>query len=59
MHSDFQMKKQSTELESLTKYVISEGRKYNLATPQYIKVYAELKKKSIQLQKQIIRKTHK
>lgn len=51
MHSDFQMKKQSTELVSLTKYVIREGRKYNLATPKYIKVYAELKKKSIQFTK--------
>lgn len=47
MHSDFQMNKQTNELESLTRYVIHEGRKYNLATPQYIKMYAELKKKSI------------
>lgn len=51
MHSDFQMNKQTNELESLTGYVIHEGRKYNLATPEYIKAYAKLKKKSIQFTK--------
>jgi len=46
MHSDFQNNKPTNELKSLTGYVVSEGRKYNLETPIYIKTYAELKKKS-------------
>ncbi len=46
MHSDFKANKPNNELESLTAYVINEGRKYNLATPKYVKMYAELKKKS-------------
>lgn len=46
MHSDFQANKTTNELESLTGYVINEGRKYNLETPMYIKTYAELQKKS-------------
>lgn len=45
MHSDFQMNKPTNELESLTRYVINEGRKYNLATPTYIKAYEKLKMK--------------
>jgi 2-dehydropantoate 2-reductase len=46
MHSDFKSNKPNTELESLTGYVINEGRKYNIETPTYIATYAELKKKS-------------
>lgn len=45
MHSDFRNKKAINELKSLTGYVVSEGRKYNLATPEYIKTYAALNKK--------------
>lgn len=46
MHSDFQNNKPANELKSLTEYVVSEGRKYNLKTPVYINAYAELKKRS-------------
>ncbi len=46
MHSDFQANRLTNELESLTGYVINEGRKYNLETPTYMKTYAELQKKS-------------
>lgn len=46
MHSDFQSNKPANELKSLTAYVINQGRKYNLATPMYIQLYAALKKKS-------------
>mgnify|MGYP001360771562 CR=1 FL=1 len=45
MHSDFKEDKPINELESLTGYVINEGRKYNLETPVYIKAYSELKMK--------------
>ncbi len=45
MHSDFQARKPTNELESLTGYVINEGRKYNLETPMYEKCFADLKKK--------------
>lgn len=43
MHSDYKEDKPTNELESLTGYVINEGRKYNLETPVYIKAYSELK----------------
>lgn len=46
MHSDFKNNKPTNELNSLTGYVISEGRKYNLETPTYTNIFAELKKKS-------------
>lgn len=46
MHSDFRANKPATELDSLTRYVINEARKYNLETPIYIKTYEKLKKKS-------------
>ncbi|MDX2284943.1 MAG: 2-dehydropantoate 2-reductase [Bacteroidia bacterium] len=46
MHSDFQAHKPATELESLTGYVIKEGRKYHVETPIFMKTYAELNKKS-------------
>jgi len=42
MHSDFQKNKATNELKSLTEYVVNEGRKYNVATPMYIKTYTEL-----------------
>ncbi len=43
MHSDFKNRKPKTELESLTKYVITESKKYNLTTPNYSKLYEVLK----------------
>jgi 2-dehydropantoate 2-reductase len=46
MHSDFKNNKPNNEIQSLTSYVISEGRKYNIKTPTYITTYAELKRKS-------------
>jgi 2-dehydropantoate 2-reductase len=46
MHTDFKNKNKSSELESLTNYVIEQGKKYNIKTPTYIKTYNELKKKS-------------
>lgn len=46
MHTDFKNKNNSNELESLTNYVIEQGKKYNIKTPTYIKTYNELKKKS-------------
>ena len=46
MHSDFKNKKISNELHSLTGYVLSEGQKYNIATPTYSKSFANLKTKS-------------
>lgn len=46
MHSDFQNNKPVNELESLTGYVVNEGRKYNLETPIYVTTYEELKTKS-------------
>lgn len=45
MHTDFRNKKPLNELQSLTGYVIEEGRKYNIQTPTYIKAYNELKRK--------------
>lgn len=46
MHTDFKNKKSNNELESLTGYVIREGVKYNIETPMYNRIYAELKKKN-------------
>lgn len=46
MHTDFKNKKSNNELESLTGYVIREGVKYNIETPIYNRIYAELKKKN-------------
>lgn len=45
MHSDFKNGKPANELKSLTEYVVNEGRDYNLETPVYIMIFAELKKK--------------
>jgi 2-dehydropantoate 2-reductase len=47
MHSDFKTKKNNTELKSLTGYVIEEGKKYNIDTPNYKKAYSKLQKHSI------------
>lgn len=47
MHTDFKTNKPNNELESLTGYVISEARKYNVETPTYIKLYTQLKNKSV------------
>jgi 2-dehydropantoate 2-reductase len=46
MHTDFKNKKSNNELQSLTGYVFREGMKYNIATPIYNKIYAELQKRS-------------
>ena len=46
MHTDFKNKKSNNELQSLTGYVIMEGIKYNIETPIYNRMYAELKKKN-------------
>lgn len=46
MHSDFKYRKSNTELQSLTGFVLSEGMKYNIETPIYKRILAELKKKS-------------
>ena len=46
MHSDFRNNKPHTELESLTGYVVNEGKKYGLAVPTYEATYKKLKKKS-------------
>jgi 2-dehydropantoate 2-reductase len=46
MHTDFKNNKPNNELKSLTEYVVNEGQKYNLETPTYKQIYAELKKKS-------------
>lgn len=45
MHFDFQNKKPHTELNSLTAYVVNEGKKYNIMTPTYDRLFKELKKK--------------
>jgi len=42
MHSDFKSKKPNNELQSLTGFVINEGRKFNIATPTYSRAYAHL-----------------
>jgi 2-dehydropantoate 2-reductase len=46
MHADFQNRKPNNELESLTGYVVSGGKKYEIDTPTYIRFFEELKKKS-------------
>jgi 2-dehydropantoate 2-reductase len=46
LHNDFKNNKALNELESLTGYVINEGRKYQIETPTYITAYTELQKKS-------------
>lgn len=45
MHSDFKNNKPKTELQSLTAYVIDEGRKYNIETPMYGMMYSILSEK--------------
>lgn len=39
MHSDYKNHKPKTELNTLTGYVIEEGKKYNIETPVYEKVF--------------------
>ena len=46
MHSDFLNNKPVTESGSLTRYVIEEGGKHNIATPTYKMAYEKLKGKS-------------
>ena len=45
MQRDFQNKKPHTELESLTKYVITAGQDLHIKTPTYQKLYESLEKK--------------
>lgn len=45
MLRDFRNKKQHTELESLTKYVITTGQLLNIPTPTYQKMFDKLNKK--------------
>lgn len=45
MHSDFQNHKHKNELQSLTGYMVREGKKYNLSTPTYDKIYIKLRNK--------------
>ena len=45
MHSDFQ-KGGRTELRSLTEYVVNEGKRLGVKTPEYEKVFEALKKKN-------------
>lgn len=42
MHSDYRSAKGSTEVESLTGYVLKEAEKYGLSLPIYEKMYAKL-----------------
>ena len=46
MHNDFKSKKSRTELQTLTGYVLQESKKYNIVTPTYLKLNADLEKKS-------------
>ena len=46
MQNDFRNKKPSNELQTLTGYVLTEGKAYNITTPTYLKLNAELEKKS-------------
>ncbi len=46
MHTDFKNKNDDNELQSLTNYVIEQGKIHNIKTPTYIKTYNELKKKA-------------
>lgn len=39
MHTDFQNKKDNTELEALTGYVVSEGQKYKVATKTFEQLF--------------------
>lgn len=42
MHRDYQNKKQKTEVESLTGYVVREGKKLNIETPVFSHQYKQL-----------------
>lgn len=46
MHFDFQSKKSKTELETLTGYVIEQGKLFNLSMPTYVQTYSELKRRN-------------
>lgn len=46
MHSDFKGNKEKNELESLTAYVLTEGQRYGLEMPTYLKTYGQLKNRS-------------
>ncbi|WP_437922143.1 ketopantoate reductase family protein [Sphingobacterium sp. LRF_L2] len=42
MHADYQSGKLTTEVHSLTGYILAEGQKYNLQLPKYQEMYNEL-----------------
>ncbi|MCA6364329.1 MAG: ketopantoate reductase family protein [Bacteroidetes bacterium] len=42
MHTDFVKHKTKTEIETLTNYVIEEGKKHNIPTPTYLQMYEQL-----------------
>lgn len=46
MHSDFQHKKQHTELDSITGYIVKSAQKYGIDTPCFSYFYTEIKKRS-------------
>lgn len=45
MHSDYKNNKPKTEIETLTRYVIDEGKKHNVKTPVYSGMYEQLAKR--------------
>lgn len=45
MHSDFQKNRTENELESLTGIVLMEGHKHAIHTPNYFRIYRELRKR--------------
>jgi len=47
MHSDYRQKKHQTELESLTGFVVREGRKFHVPTPTFDTAYQLLNKKRV------------
>ena len=47
MHSDFRNKKSNNELQTLTGFVLNEGKRYAISTPTYSKLNAVLEKRSI------------
>ena len=54
MQVDFRNKKLHNELETLTEYVIIEGRKHGVPTPIYIRLHAHLNKKTLNEQNSVI-----
>lgn len=46
MHTDFKNNKPKTEVKTLTEYIITEGKKHNISSPTYSKLYSTLEKKA-------------